>query len=253
MNKTHFLIQLHGTRADWPEAMTAREEQVMSDHYQYLLRLMNDGKVLLAGPCLDPVYGLVILEVENENEARDIMASEPSVTAGVMTCTLHPFRASILANRFQRATGTDRMITVKADVPASRADVWRVWTTSEGMKSFLVEDAHIELRVGGPFELYFDAQAAPGLRGSKGCHILSYIPERMLSFEWNAPPSIPNLRNANTRNWVVVFFEEKSDHDTSITLHHLGWGEGEDWDACFQYFSKAWPYVLEACRKHFAS
>jgi uncharacterized protein YndB with AHSA1/START domain/uncharacterized protein YciI len=252
MPLSHYLVQLHGVREGWPENMTAAEEQIMSDHYYYLVRLMNEGKVLLAGPCLDPIYGLIVLEVDDESEAKRLMDEEPSVVGGVHTYTLHPFRASILANRYQRPTGTGRSIDLETVIPAPIDSVWQAWTTSDGFKSFLVADARVELRVGGPFELYFAEDSPPGLRGSEGCHILSYIPGRLLSFEWNAPPSIPNLRNANMRNWVVVFFEAVSPVETRLKLHHLGWGEGEDWDACFAYFAKAWPFVLEACRKRFA-
>jgi uncharacterized protein YciI len=96
---THFLVQLHGTRDGWPENMTPDEERIMAEHFTYLQVLMHEGKVLLAGPCMDPVYGLIILEVAGESEAREIMDNEPSVVAGIHTYTLHPFVASLLARR----------------------------------------------------------------------------------------------------------------------------------------------------------
>ncbi|MBD3258559.1 hypothetical protein GF377_09010, partial [candidate division GN15 bacterium] len=134
--------------------------------------------------------------------------------------------------------------------PAPVADVWAAWTTSEGMSQWLAP-AKIELRIHGPFEVYFDPSQAYGLKGAEGCHVLSYVPQRMLAFEWNAPPSVPQLRDANMRNWVVVMFDPVSEGETKLTLTHLGWGEGEAWDANFTYFDKAWKYVLEACKMYF--
>ncbi len=40
-------------------------------------------------------------------------------------------------------------------VVAGRVDaVWEAWTTSDGIKSFFAPDAHVELRVEGPFEVF---------------------------------------------------------------------------------------------------
>lgn len=247
--KMHFMVELLGTREGWPADMTPDEEKIMDEHYTYLVNLMNQGKMLLAGPVFNQ-FGLIVLEVADEAEAKAIMDKEPSVVAGVHRYEMHRMVASLLAMRYKRPSKTERMIENDKVIPAPVADVWKAWTTSEGMASFLT-DAHIELRIQGPFELYFAPDQPYGLRGSEGCHILSYVPEQMLSFEWNAPPSIPSLRDGNMRNWVMVMFEPVNDRETKLTLRHLGWGDGEDWDACFAYFENAWPMVLSACEKHF--
>ena len=248
--KQQFFVQLHGTRENWPHNMTEAEEAVMSEHYTYLVNLMNQGKMLLAGPVLEPIFGLIILEVGSEAEARAIMDAEPSVVAGVHTYTIVPMVVSLLSMRYNRPTKTDRAIDLETVIPAPVSQVWEAWTTSDGVASWLTE-ANIELRLQGPYEIYFMPDQPYGQKGADGCHVLSYVPERMLSFEWNAPPVIPSLRNGNMRNWVTVFFEPVGESETKLSLSHQGWGDGADWDACFDYFSKAWPSVLEACKRKF--
>lgn len=44
--------------------------------------------------------------------------------------------------------------------------------------------------------------AEPGLRGSEGCEVLSWIDGELLSFSWSAPPSFGHLRAR--RSFVVV-------------------------------------------------
>lgn len=249
--KMHFMVKLLGTRPNWPADMTPEEEAVMEEHYTYLVNLMNQGKMLLAGPVMNPVFGLVVLEVADEAEAKAIMDKEPSVVSGVHTYDMQPMVASLVHMRYKRPSGTDRMIEAEKVISAPVSEVWKAWTTSEGMESFLTQ-ANIELRIHGPYELYFAPDEPYGKKGAEGCHVLSFVPERMLSFEWNAPPAVQNLRDANMRNWVVVDFEAVGDGQTKLNLKHLGWDEGEDWDANFAYFSKAWPYVLDACAKRFA-
>jgi uncharacterized protein YndB with AHSA1/START domain/uncharacterized protein YciI len=149
--------------------------------------------------------------------------------------------------------GGERVINKAVTIAAPVADVWGAWTTSEGMASFFAKASTIELRVGGRYELYIVPDAPAGSRGSEGCHILSYVPKEMLSFEWNAPPSIPSLRDAGVKTFVVLRFDELGARQTRVRLSHLGMGEGEAWDKYYAYFDRAWDVVLKLLHDRFAS
>jgi uncharacterized protein YciI len=94
-----YFVKLLGTRPGWPTNMTPNEERIMGEHFEYLRDLVARGKVLLAGPCFDPVFGLVILRTDSEDEARAIMADEPSVKQGVHTYEIQPMRVSLLVGK----------------------------------------------------------------------------------------------------------------------------------------------------------
>ena len=98
----HYFAQLLGTREGWPQNMTAEEEKIMAAHFEYLKNLVKQGRVLMAGPVFDPVFGLVILQVEGEELARELMDNEPSVTGGIHTYTLSEMRVSLMADNFAR-------------------------------------------------------------------------------------------------------------------------------------------------------
>jgi hypothetical protein len=68
------------------------------------------------------------------------------------------------------------------------------------------------------------------------------LPKSMLSFTWNAPPHLPKVRQQRTS--VVVRFKELEKGQTKVTLTESGWGEGDEWDKAFAYFSKAWQDVV---------
>ena len=40
---------------------------------------------------------------------------------------------------------------------------------------------------------------------------------------------------------------------TRVTLHHVGWGEGGEWEQAYAYFDRAWGNVLANLRKRFES
>ncbi|WP_420319961.1 SRPBCC family protein [Flagellimonas sp.] len=137
------------------------------------------------------------------------------------------------------------MIVKIRTVKSNLEDVWWKWTTREGLLTFFGPDNNVELRLGGPFEIYFLLDNPKGLRGSEGCKIISYLPKKMLSFTWNAPPQYPEIRNHEHKTWVVVIFDSITADKTKVTLHHLGWLEGKQWDAVYDYFNLAWDTVLD--------
>jgi len=131
------------------------------------------------------------------------------------------------------------------------SDVWWKWTTHEGLQTFFGKDNKIELRLNGFFEIYFLMDNEYGLRGSEGCRVLSYIPEKMLSFSWNASPEYMEIRNHEHQTWVVINFEPVGEKTTRVDLKHLGWLNGEQWDLAYEYFDKAWDTVLDWLEKSY--
>jgi uncharacterized protein YndB with AHSA1/START domain len=139
-----------------------------------------------------------------------------------------------------------RAIHHEVIVPRSRAEAWKQWTTVEGLR-FAVKEAKVELRPGGHYEWYFLLENAPGSRGGEGCRILSFLPERMLSFTWNAPPELERTRKQYT--WVVVSFDD-APGGTRVSLDHLGWPakglvDDPQWEETFRYFDRAWGPVMK--------
>jgi len=147
------------------------------------------------------------------------------------------------------AHAAERAIDKTVDVNASVDDVWDAWTTRAGIVSFFAPDAKIEPRVGGAFEVYIDPEAPPGSRGADDMRFMALQPKRMLSFTWNAPPHLPEARAQRTL--VVLRLQPIGDKQTRVTLHHVGWGDGGEWDQAYAYFDKAWGGVLANLKKRF--
>ena len=139
----------------------------------------------------------------------------------------------------------DKEIVIAASLDAA----WSAWTTREGITSFFAPDAVIDARVGGPFQIHINPLAAPGERGADDMRFMAIDPKKMISFDWNAPPSLPLARAQRT--FVVVRFLAVNDKTTRVTLHHTGWGEGGEWDKAYTYFDRAWGNVLGSLKKRF--
>jgi uncharacterized protein YciI len=72
----------------------------MKTHAAYWKDKADQGIALIYGPVLDPKgeYGLGIIEVDNEDQARTYAANDPTVKSGLNRIEIHPMRA-ILGKR----------------------------------------------------------------------------------------------------------------------------------------------------------
>ena len=92
MNKQHYLFKLIPPRATFPQDITAEERALMDEHSNYFKRQFEAGKVLLYGPVWVPggAFGLEILEVADEAEARQLGENDPSVLGGMNRWEIYP-------------------------------------------------------------------------------------------------------------------------------------------------------------------
>jgi uncharacterized protein YciI len=99
LKNTSFLYRIQPTRPEMLSGQqTVEEERAIEAHFEYLRGLTDAGTVLLAGRTLntDPSsFGIVIVEAESKEAARQIMLSDPAVVKGVMRAEIFPFRIAL--------------------------------------------------------------------------------------------------------------------------------------------------------------
>ncbi|MEM6795511.1 MAG: SRPBCC domain-containing protein [Acidobacteriota bacterium] len=146
-----------------------------------------------------------------------------------------------------------RSLEVSETIAASPQSLFAAFSSREGFLAAYGPErteirANIDLAIGGRYEWLFD-----GKIGSNECQVLSYVPDRMISFTWNAP--VAQGENRHKRTWVVVDFApasaEGEAESTRVRLTHLGFGEGPKWDETYAYFQEAWSFVLATFKKNF--
>ncbi len=143
-----------------------------------------------------------------------------------------------------------KILRKEAITSALIADVWTVWTTNEGITSFLAPKANIKLEDQGPYEIFFDPEAPLGFRGTEGCKILGLESMKTLSVEWKAPPQFPNVRRQKTR--IDIYFE-RVEALTKVRIEHSGWDWGEEWDEAYAFSDHAWDLDLARLQHRFSS
>jgi len=92
----YFHFKLIPPRPTFAQDANPEELALMKRHSDYLEERFRAGKVLLYGPVLaaNGAYGIGILEVDNEAEARTFGENDPSVLAGLNRFEISPMRVA---------------------------------------------------------------------------------------------------------------------------------------------------------------
>jgi uncharacterized protein YndB with AHSA1/START domain len=144
---------------------------------------------------------------------------------------------SIAAQASRAKKQKERVISLSIEINAPVDDVWKQWTTTDGLERFFAPQTKVELRPLGVFEVYFLPSAPVGQRGAEGNLILAIQPNEMLTFTWDAPPTWPEVRRHRT--FVTLRFKRIGPAKTRLTFLQSGWGTTSDWDEVYRYFDRA--------------
>jgi uncharacterized protein len=81
----YFLYKLIPPRPTFPEDMTDAEGKLMQEHFNYWKDLADRRIAIVYGPVSDPigVYGIAIIETEDETIAHNISINDPAIKHNV--------------------------------------------------------------------------------------------------------------------------------------------------------------------------
>ncbi|MDA0174459.1 YciI family protein [Solirubrobacter taibaiensis] len=88
---------IHAPREHFADTMTEDEQAVWGEHMQLLVKRLEAGSLILAGPTLGPVNtGICVFEAPDEDAALAYMNEDPTIASGIARGELRPFRAAFL-------------------------------------------------------------------------------------------------------------------------------------------------------------
>lgn len=153
-------------------------------------------------------------------------------------------------------------IELQAVIETAPATLYRMFTSSEGVEQiFPGATAAIDARVGGEYRVAFAPDSDPEGTGpgTAGCRILELVPDRRLVVQWNGPPAFPILRQDPLPTRVEIDLSpvaaagaEDGSH-TALTLRHLGFGSGAEWQGGYEFLLSSWKTTVELLQLRFAA
>lgn len=135
----------------------------------------------------------------------------------------------------------EKILYLELDLNASVQEVWRRWTTQSGIESFFAPACNLDIRPDGYYEIFFFPENPPGQRGADGQRVMAVEDGKLLSFTWNFPPQLADIREQRT---IVILRFAESESGTKLTLSQVGFGTAPIWNEGFEYFRAAWGKVV---------
>jgi uncharacterized protein YndB with AHSA1/START domain len=169
--------------------------------------------------------------------------TRPVASALVVLILASPAAAQNHAVRVERIAAPEKMLRFEVTVPAAVDDVWKAFTTREGMTTWLWSDARIDLKPGGDWLVLF-----PG-GSTGGGTIVSVDPGRRIVISALAPEKYPTVRRERTR--ATFEFAPATPSGTIVTLVQTGWKTGAEWDAAYDYLAIGNAQLLGQLRYRF--
>jgi uncharacterized protein YciI len=80
------------------EGPTEDEQRIVGEHFDYLKRLVDSGRLLMAGRSLNDderTFGIAIFTASSFEDAERVLAEDPAVRHGVMRGDVFPFRIAL--------------------------------------------------------------------------------------------------------------------------------------------------------------
>jgi uncharacterized protein YndB with AHSA1/START domain len=157
---------------------------------------------------------------------------------------------NVMNTSYQLPNG-QRVLRHEVVAPVPIGEVWKAWSTSEGLRSFVAPVVAIDLRIGGIWEASYDPSAQLGDPRNIKNEVLSYLPERMLSVRIHqTPPDFPHPEFGK-QLWTVIELAPFSESSTTVTVTMLGWGDGSGWERVYHLFNRGNHFTLEQLYKRF--
>lgn len=154
----------------------------------------------------------------------------------------------------QVATQVTTQIT-EGYINAPLAEVWKIFTTADGLRAAGVAQAEVDLRIGGSIRSQDGPPEKPGAKlGDSGTwvrEILAYDPQRMLASRIRqAPAGFPHRTEVGD-TWTVTYFTASGADMTHVKIVELGYRSDAASQALKQSIAAAHRRALDTVAKRY--
>ena len=139
----------------------------------------------------------------------------------------------------------EKVLQLSIVVPANVREVWKLFTTDEGLKKWIAPVAKIDMKMGGSIRTNYDQTKTVDDSTSIKLDIINYIEYEMLTLKVNLNNSFPAEAKREDKNLQeIIQFIRVDDNKTKIISTMVGWGQGSQWDKAYSFFEKGndWTY-----------
>lgn len=159
--------------------------------------------------------------------------------------------AAAWASAGPACAATEESIVAEAIVDAPPAEVWKAFTTSGGLESWMASRADIDLRVDGLMRATHDPKGTLGDAGTIENRVLAYEPERLLAIRVSKAPADFPFRDQVASMWTVIHFLPAADDRTLVRVVGMGFAADPQAQKMKDFFARGNAFTLAQLQKRF--
>ena len=146
----------------------------------------------------------------------------------------------------------ERVLQLSVIVPMKTKEVWKLFTTDEGLKKWLAPVAKIDMKTGGSIKTNYDKAKTFDDSTSIRLDIINYLEYESLTLKVNLNNNFPAEAKKEDKNLQEILqFADAGKGKTKIILNMVGWGEGKHWDETYSFFEKGNDWTFKEILKLF--
>ena len=161
--------------------------------------------------------------------------------------------AQEVSNTSFSAPDGSRVLQQSLVIPATRAELWAAFTTTEGIRSWAAPVVSADFRLGGIWESSYSLKAKIGDSGNIKNQYLGYVPLHMVAIQAiAAPPSFPS-RELLVEIFTVIELDSLAPRQTRVTISMMGYRSGTGFDAIYRHFEGGNAWSLQKLHERFVT
>ena len=135
----------------------------------------------------------------------------------------------------------ERVMQMEVKVNGTIDDVWRMFTTSSELQTFMAPVIDVDFKMGGKWEASYDPAAKLGSTENIINEIILYVPYEMYAIKCVRPPTGFANDEVIKSMYSTMQFEKSGNNKVKIVFKGFGWKNKEE-------FNKLWEPSLMANR-----
>jgi hypothetical protein len=133
----------------------------------------------------------------------------------------------------------EKVLQLSIIIPMDKKEVWKLFTTGEGLKKWIAPVAAISMKTGGYIKTNYDANKIADDSTSIQLGIINYLEYEMMTLKVNLNNSFPeDVKAADNNLQEILQFSDAGNGKTKLVSTMVGWGEGDHWNNAYAFFEK---------------
>lgn len=164
-----------------------------------------------------------------------------SITVFISIVQLH---AQVENTSYTTAFG-EKVLQLSIVAPMDKANVWKLFTTEEGLKKWIAPVVKLNMKTGGFIRTNYDATKSADDSSSIQLGIINYIENELITLKVNLNDNFPPDVKADDKNLQEILqFVDVGNGKTKIISTMVGWGNSDNWNKTYAFFEKGndWTY-----------